>query len=218
MNSRPKRTVEYLHMAEPAGNTVRIRIPAREAIAVDLRKGARVSVIDLAGHQGADCVAVTPRGAVSCTRSTRAMNRRLFPKIGQSIYADDDQAMLTLLEDTSPGPHGLLVPPCDPAMYRLRGAGCAHPSCHDNFHNALARKGIRLGRTPPSICLFQNIDIDAAGAVAIGVNTSKPGDRITFRADRDIVFVVSACPNDVFKRPPLQPTDLEVTIEMLEAV
>jgi hypothetical protein len=33
-------------MAESAGNTVRIRIPAREAIAVDLRKGARVSVTD----------------------------------------------------------------------------------------------------------------------------------------------------------------------------
>src|SRR5882762_854259 len=194
-----------------------IRVPAREGVSLELRKGSRVSVTDLAGHQGADCVAVTAAGAVSCTRTTRAMNRRLFPKIGQSIYADDDDAMLTLLEDTSPGPHGLLVPPCDPTMYRLRGAGCAHPSCHDNFHNALARKGIRLGRTPPSICLFQNIEIDEAGGIAIGVNTSRPGDRITFRADRDFVFVISACPNDVFKRPPLQPTDLEVTIDIVEA-
>ena len=205
-------------MAERFRETIRIRIPAREGVAVDLGKGYRVSVIDLAGHQGADCVAITQGGAVSCTRTTRAKNRRLFPKVGQSIYADDDDAMLTLLEDTSPGPHGLLVPPCDPTMYRLRGAGCAHPSCHDNFHNALARKGIRLGRTPPSICLFQNIDIDAAGAIAIGVNTSKPADRITFLANRDLVFVVSACPNDVFKRPPLQPTDLEVTIDVPEAV
>ncbi len=195
-----------------------IRIPARKAVAVDLRTGYRVSVIDLAGHQGADCVAVTQDGAVSCTRTTRAVNQRLFPKIDQSIYADDDHAMLTLLEDTSPGPHGLLVPPCDPIMYRLRGAGCAHPSCHDNFHHALAQKGIRLGRTPPSICLFQNIAIDDAGVIAIGVNRSKPGDRVTFRADRDLVFVVSACPNDVFKRPPLQPTDLEVTIDMADAV
>src|ERR1700687_4092213 len=205
-------------MAERFRETIRIRIPAREGVAVDLGKGYRVSVIDLAGHQGADCVAITQGGAVSCTRTTRAKNRRLFPKVGQSIYADDDDAMLTLLEDTSPGPHGLLVPPCDPTMYRLRGAGCAPPSCHDNFHNALARKGIRLGRTPPSICLFQNIDIDAAGAIAIGVNTSKPADRITFLANRDLVFVVSACPNDVFKRPPLQPTDLEVTIDVPEAV
>lgn len=207
----------HLHVGERLRKTIRLRISAREAVAVDLREGDRVSVIDLAGHQGADCVAVTQAGAVSCTRTTRAMNRNLFPKIGRSIYADDDHPILTLLEDTSPGPHGLLVPPCDPTMYRLRGAGCAHPSCHDNFHNALARKGIRLGRTPPSICLFQNIDIDDAGAIAIGVNTSKPGDRITFRADCNLVFVVSACPNDVFKRPPLQPTDLEVTIDLPEA-
>ena len=141
---------------------------------------------------------------------------RLFPRIGQSIYADDEEAMLTLIEDTSPGPHGLLVPPCDPTMYRLRGAGCAHPSCHDNFHRALARKGLRLGRTPPSICLFQNIFVDEAGTVAIGVNTSKAGDRLMFRVDRDLVLVVSACPNDVFKRPPLQPTDLEIAIDTTE--
>src|ERR1700730_15449153 len=205
-------------MAEPFGETIRIRVPAREAVAFALRKGYRVGVIDLAGHQGVDCVAITPGGAVSCTRTTRAINRRLFPKIGQSIYADDDEAMLTLLDDTSSGPHGLLVPPCDPIMYRLRGAGCAHPSCHDNFHHALARKGIRLGRTPPSICLLQNIEIDEAGHIAIGVNTSKPGDKITFRAHRDVVFAVSACPNDVFKRPPLQPTDIEVTIDMPQAV
>ena len=194
-----------------------IRIPAREGVSLELRKGYRVSVIDLAGHQGADCIAVAPGGAVSCTRTTRARNRRLFPKIGQAIYSDDEEAMLTLIEDTSPGPHGLLVPPCDPTMYRLRGAGCAHPSCHDNFHSALARKGIRLGRTPPSICLFQNIAVDEAGVIAIGVNASKAGDRVTFRAERDLVFVVSACPNDVFKRPPLQPTDLEITIDATEA-
>ena len=83
-------------MAERFRETIRIRIPAREGVAVDLGKGYRVSVIDLAGHQGADCVAITQGGAVSCTRTTRAKNRRLFPKVGQSIYADDDDAMLTL--------------------------------------------------------------------------------------------------------------------------
>src|SRR5258708_25353457 len=190
-----------------------IRIHAREGVALDLRKGYRVSVVDLAGHQGADCVAVAPGGAVSCTRITRARNRRLFPKIGQAIYADDHEAMLTLMEDTSPGPHGLLVPPCDPTMYRLRGAGCAPPSCHDNYHKALAGFGIRLGHTPPSICLFQNIRIHETGQIAIEVNRSAAGDKISFRAECDLIFVVSACPNDVFKRPPLQPTDLEVRIE-----
>jgi uncharacterized protein YcgI (DUF1989 family) len=60
--------------------------------------------------------------------------------------------------------------------------------------------------------------VNEAGAIAIGVNTSKAGDRVTFRADRDLVFVVSACPNDVFKRPPLQPTDLEIAIDSTEFV
>jgi uncharacterized protein len=188
-----------------------LRIPAREAAAIDLLAGQSVTVADLAGHQGADCIAVAENGAVSCTRTTRSRIRRLFPRIGESIYADDGNVLLTLTADTSPGPHGLLVPPCDPTMYRLRGAGCAHASCHDNFHRALASKGVVLGRTPPSLCLFQNIEVDAKGTIAISVNKSRAGDSITFRAERDMVFVVSACPNDIFKRPPLQPTDLLLT-------
>jgi uncharacterized protein len=141
-------------MGEALIKATRIRIPAREAVAVDVLKGEHVGICDVAGHQGADCIAVTKTGAVSCTRTTLALNGRLFPTIAQSIYADDEAALMTLVEDTSPGPHGLLVPPCDPIMYRLRGAGCAHPSCHDNLHRALELRGIQLGRTPPSICLF----------------------------------------------------------------
>lgn len=197
---------------------IRIRVPAREAVTLDIPAGSIVAITDVAGHQGADCVAVTSDGAISCTRTTRARNRRLFPEKGQSIYADDGAALLTLVEDSSPGPHGLLVPPCDPTMYRLRSAGCAHPSCHDNLHRAFLSRGISLGRTPPSICLFQNIRIDDAGAISIGVNRSRPGDRIAFRAERDLVLAVSACPNDVFKQPPLQPTDLLVGLDIRSAV
>jgi uncharacterized protein YcgI (DUF1989 family) len=190
-----------------------ICIAARGVAAVDVSSGSIVTVVDLAGRQGADCLAVSKDGGISCTRTTRSRNRRLFPAVGQSIYDDNERALLTVSEDTSPGPHGLLVPPCDPTMYRLRGAGCAHASCHDNFFRALATFGVRLGHVPPSICLFQNIHVSETGEVAIGINLSTAGDKISLRAECDLIFVVSACPNDVFKRPPLQPTDLELLIE-----
>jgi uncharacterized protein YcgI (DUF1989 family) len=64
--------------------------------------------------------------------------------------------------------------------------------------------------------LFQNIRIDDEGSITIGVNQSRPNDRITFRIARDLIFVVSACPNDLFKRPPLQPTDLMLIVGGLE--
>ena len=159
----------------------RIAVQARGVSAVEVSAGQLVTVVDPAGHQGADCLALGKDGGLSCTRTTRSRNRRLFPKIGQAIYDDKGKAMLTLVEDTSPGAHGLLVPPCDPTMYRLRGAGCAHPSCHDNYHRALATFGIRLGHVPPSVCLFQNIHIDNAGAITIDVNRSAAGDKISFR-------------------------------------
>jgi len=98
-------------------------------------------------------------------------------------------------------------------MYRLRAAGLAHGSCFENLHQTLARYGIRLGHTPASICLFQNLTLLQTGEVQIGLNQSRAGDYVVLRAEVELVFVVSACPNDVFKRPPLQPTDLMLEIE-----
>jgi uncharacterized protein len=190
-----------------------IHIPARQAGCVRLSKGDRVSIIDVAGHQGADCFAVTPDGtSTSSPQETRARIGRLFPKIGQTVYSDEGVAFLTLVADTSSGPHGLLVPPCDPTMYRLRGAGLAHGSCFDNLHQTLARYGVRLKNTPASICLFQNLTVLETGEIRIGVNQSRAGDRVIFQAETELLFVTSACPNDVFKRPPLQPTDLILEI------
>jgi uncharacterized protein len=190
-----------------------IHIPARQAGCVRLSKGDRVSIIDIAGHQGADCFAITPDGtSTSSPQETRARLGRLFPKIGQAVYSDEGVAFLQLVADTSPGPHGLLVPPCDPTMYRLRGAGLAHGSCYENLHRTLARYGIRLKHTPASICLFQNLTVLETGEIQIGVNQSRAGDRVTFEAETELLFVASACPNDVFKRPPLQPTDLMLEI------
>ena len=187
----------------------RYRIPARCATAVHLSAGALVTMVDVAGHQGADCIAVSQNGhAVSSMQDTRARTLRLFPAVGDVIYADSGEPMLTVVEDTSPGPHGLLVPPCDATMYRLRGAGCAHASCHDNLHRALAAQGLPLGRTPSTLCLFQNLRVAVDGSIVIGVNESHAGDRIVLRAEMELVLAVSACPNDVFKRPPLQPSDL----------
>ena len=190
-----------------------IHIPARQAGCVRLSKGDRVSIIDVAGHQGADCFAVTPDGtSTSSPQETRARIGRLFPKIGQTVYSDEGVAFLTLMADTSPGPHGLLVPPCDPTMYRLRGAGFAHGSCFDNLHQTLARYGVHLKNTPASICLFQNLTVLETGEIQIGVNQSRAGDRVIFQAETELLFVASACPNDVFKRPPLQPTDVILEI------
>jgi uncharacterized protein YcgI (DUF1989 family) len=61
--------------------------------------------------------------------------------------------------------------------------------------------------------LFQNIHVNDVDEVVIGVNLSEAGDKLSFLAECDLMFMVSACPNDVFKCAPLQPTDLELLID-----
>jgi uncharacterized protein YcgI (DUF1989 family) len=115
-----------------ANHVTRIVVAARGVTAVDVPAGSIITVLDPARCQDADCLAVGKDGGISFTRTTRSRNRRLFPALAQPIHDHNERPLLTVSEDISPGPR-LLVPPCDPTMYRLRGAGCARRSCHDNF-------------------------------------------------------------------------------------
>jgi len=109
-----------------------------------------------------------------------------------------ENIMLTVTEDTA-GRH-FAGPHCTGAMMRVWNAG-GHRSCSDNFAEALAEFGLTLEDiySPAAFHAFANVVIDPMGDGAISIDppTAKEGDYIEFRAEMDILAVVSACPDDV---------------------
>jgi uncharacterized protein len=106
----------------------------------------------------------------------------------------------------------MLFPPCDRWMYQSRGLP-GHPNCRDNFLAALASVGLSLPVVPDPVNLFQNSVPQPGGALAIGVAASRPGDAVSFCAQRDAVFVLTACSVDY---PPLNagrcgPLQIQIT-------
>ncbi|HEX2133279.1 MAG TPA: urea carboxylase-associated family protein [Actinophytocola sp.] len=178
----------------------RVVVPAREGRRVGLRAGEHLRVVTEDGGQVGDLFAFTgaPVGGTPVewlsAAHTRAHHSRLFPEVGEPFVTDRRRPILTLVGDTSPGRHDMLVPACDPARYAALGVTGWHASCAENLRTALATD---LDAVPQPVNLFMDIPVTAAGELRWHASPARPGDAVTVRAELDCVVVVSACPQDL---------------------
>ena len=191
----------------------RITVPARTGRAVRVQRGDRVRVVDLAGQQVGDLFAyvAAPDGITAehlSASHTRAATSRLFPALGEAFVTDHRRPILTLVEDTSPGEHDLLIAACDDARYAGLGVP-DHPSCARNLRDAL---GVAVAVVPQPVNVFMRVPIGAGNTLNWLPAATQPGDSITFRAELDCVVVVSACPQDLTVINGQAPTDLAIDV------
>jgi uncharacterized protein len=182
--------------------------------AVSVGRGEEVRVVDPDGGQVGDMWAIdaADHGRWLSASHTRDRCERLFPAVGEQFRDQHGEPVLRLAADTSPGVHDMLFPPCDRWLYESRGLP-GHVNCRDNFLAAAALAGIRPAVVPDPVNLFQNSGPQPDGRLRIGVTASRPGDAICFLAERDLIFVLTACSVDY---PPLSsghcgPLRIEVT-------
>jgi len=109
-----------------------------------------------------------------------------------------ERIMLTVT-DNPVGDH-FLGPHCTKTMMDIWDAP-GHRSCSDNFSDALSEFGMELEDiySPSVLNAFANVSIDpnGDGSVNIAPPRSVEGDYIEFRAEMDVLAVISVCPDDV---------------------
>lgn len=176
-------------------------LAARTGTAVRMVAGMTVEIANPSGSQVVDTWALClPEGEEYLSvEHTRSVIGRLVPRVGDRLYSDLREPVLTLVADTSPGAHDMLVPACDPARYRLLGARGHHANCRENFLTAVASAGLRPGQVqvPNPLNLFMNVPVDGHGNLTLAEPLSAPGDLVRLRAERDLLLVLSACPQDL---------------------
>ena len=66
--------------------------------------------------------------------------------------------------------------------------------------------------TPASLNLFMRVGVGPEGEILRELPVASPGDHVTLRADRDIILVLSACPQDVtpINGPDCVPREIEL--------
>lgn len=174
-------------------------LQARYGVAIPVPKGKDLVVVNTHGTQAIDFWALSSANLdeFQSMEHTRSRLSRVIPKVGDAIYSNRRAEMLTLTEDTSPGVHDTLLCACSPEIYREHGCAPDHRSCETNFHEALGAIGKSLGCTPAPFNLFMNVAVGPDSEVIRAAPVSRPGDYVRFRADMDVIVVMSACPQDV---------------------
>jgi uncharacterized protein YcgI (DUF1989 family) len=150
----------------------------------------------------------------------RASLLKVTPAIGDVMVSQKRAPMIKIIEDTTPGVHDTLIAACDRWRYSELGVTGYHESCTDNFWDAvhalssspdltqeeqdsLTSLESKLGgKIPDPFNLFMNIPITQEGegakrGVSFEAPVTKEGDYIVLEALRDVVVVMSACPQDV---------------------
>ena len=176
-----------------------IEIPGYEGRAVRLDKGCVFRVIDVQGCQIADMFTLSfaDISEYFSPALTRQVIFRLTPRPGDILYSNRRRPMLTFLDDTSPGCHDMAFAPCDPGFYVALGADGSHPNCRDNFYRAIEALGLSMEPPPDPFNLFQNTTPKEDGDFRVGQTLSQADDYAEFRAEMDVVIVVTACSVDL---------------------
>ncbi|THY29104.1 hypothetical protein D6D01_03666 [Aureobasidium pullulans] len=145
---------------------------------------------------------------------TRASTLHMVPRVNDVLVSNLREPMLTLVEDTSSGVHDTLIPACDPQRYKALQIEDweQHGSCAENLVLALKELNDRAGlkgpkgvgasvtvnSVPAPLNLFMNIPWRGdKGDLSFEAPKCKEGDYVRFKAERDVVVIMSACPNDV---------------------
>ena len=174
-------------------------VAARCGRAVRLQAGDRLTIVNPEGTQVCDFWAFAAedmREFVSMEHLHTALARTI-PKAGDRLVTNRRAPLLMFEEDSSPGIHDTLIAACDADRYRLLGAAGYHDNCTDNLRMALLAIGERAPEVPAPLNLWMNIPVAPDSTIQFLPTVAKPGDHVTFRAERACIAVMSACPQDM---------------------
>ncbi|KAF2751943.1 hypothetical protein M011DRAFT_393556 [Sporormia fimetaria CBS 119925] len=181
-----------------------------------------------------------PMEYLSLPHSRVSLNR-LVPEVDDTLLTNLRAPILTLIEDTTPGAHDTLSAACDASLYAALGVDNPeeHGSCAENLVLALKEINEKAGLkgakavgaditvyvAPTPLHLFMNTSIenaskaqeDGSGARGIRLKVDEPKAKkrsfVRFRAERDAVIVMSACPMDVGSQNGARPMAANFMVE-----
>jgi uncharacterized protein YcgI (DUF1989 family) len=174
-------------------------ISARKGKAAVLRQGEVLRLINTHGGQVVDTWAFSRDDLdehMSMVHSHAELSKTL-PTTGDTLVSNRRRPMLTFVEDNSGGIHDTVIAACDRWRYERLGVVGHHDNCTDNLRDALAELGLEMPLVPPPLNLFMNIPVAADGTLSFQPSIAPPGSHVALRAERDLIVVFSACPQDI---------------------
>jgi urea carboxylase-associated protein 1 len=125
--------------------------------------------------------------------NTIKFNQSIFIGTGFKLYSDRADVLMTVSGDTV-GYHDTIGGCCSTEANYLRYGVEGTPSCRNNFLAALAEHGLGSRDLPANLNFFMYVPVNEDGSTEILEGKSEPGDYVDLVAERDVLAVISNCP------------------------
>lgn len=196
------------------------RLSPQTGTAFVLKQGQTLRVTDPTGEQVSDLMAFAadetgekvarPLEWLSSGR-TLDYAETIYLSTGHILYSQNSRPLLTITADTC-GRHDFLLTPCSPETFSIIYKNTEyHPSCYENLWRNLAQFGVEPQEIPTSFNIFMNVTVDGTtGKLTVLPPTSKAGDAIEFRAERDLIIGLTACSAEMSNNYAFKPIDYAI--------
>lgn len=178
-----------------------------------VRAGDYLQITDLHGQQAVDFLcydADAPQDRYNAMNTLKVQGFA-YISLGTVLYSDSGNALLEVVED-SLGRHDTIYGCCSEANNRLRYGVSGTHSCYDNFIEALALHGLDRSAIVSNVNFFMQVPIEADGTLGVAPDVSPPGSRVTLKAHRDVLAVLSNCPQMLNPCNGYDPTPIRIRI------
>jgi len=162
-----------------------------------VRAGQVLTIVDVGGNQSADCLIydATDTAERYSVPDTLAWQGNAYIRQGSVLRSNLGRPLMTVVaneidrQDTIGGA-------CSKESNTLRyGQHTEYQhGCRENFLAEAARYGLGVRDLVSNLNWFMNVPVEADGALGIVDGLSAPGKRVAVRAERDVLVVVSNCP------------------------
>jgi hypothetical protein len=174
-------------------------VPASQGRGIRVREGQLLDVIDVEGQQVGDLVAyfehdpseyLSPTHTVSC-------NASVLLRTGSQVFSNHRNPVFTIVRDDVEK-HDIIVPCCDYERF-FRDYGLTdHKHCLANLEQARDLLGLDFDlRGEQAWNVFMHNRVTDDGSVITDPAAHGAGSTITLEAHRDLVVLLSACPQDL---------------------
>jgi urea carboxylase-associated protein 1 len=178
-----------------------------------VKRGEILRLVDLEGSQAVDflCFDAADRDDRYCAMNTIKVQGRAYVEKGTVLYSDKGAALLTVAED-SYGRHDTIYGCCSEANNFLRYGVRGTHSCYANFLEILGRFGLDRRAIVGNVNFFMAVPIAPDGTAGVAPGASRPGDFVDLRAERDVLAVLSNCPQMLNPCNGFNPTPIHVRV------
>ena len=178
-----------------------------------VRRGEILRLIDLEGQQAVDFLcfdAAEPADRYSAMNTIKVQGN-IYVGGGTVLYSDRGAALFTVIEDTC-GRHDTIYGCCSEANNYLRYGVRDTSSCYANFREILAQFGLDEQSIVANVNFFMSVPVLPDGGAGVADGVSPPGSLVELRAERDVLAVLSNCPQMHNPCNGYNPTPIRATI------